>query len=212
MDISSGARCGDPDHRRSHAGKRGKSAVSTIRFVLSSDILYLPYPALSFYGLKRCIQRRDQIVHIFYADGKTDRIRLYSLIQQFLLRQLRMRRAGRMDDQGFHISHVGQQREDWQIVDKLLRRIRVPLDLKGKDGTLPRSENISDTAYGWVRSPATDDNRFHLRMAVQIIHDLQCIFHVLLHAYGKSLKSLKEKECMERGKAWNRCRGRMARI
>ena len=69
------------------------------------------------------------------ADGQPDGIGLDALIQQLLGRELRVGGGGRVNDQRFYVRHVGQQGEDFQIVDKPVGFRLAALDLKGKDGS-----------------------------------------------------------------------------
>ena len=52
------------------------------------------------------------------ADGQADRALVDSLIGKLRFRQLRMRCGGRVDDQGFYISHVGKQGENLQRINE----------------------------------------------------------------------------------------------
>ena len=71
---------------------------------------------------------------MFRADGKANGTGADSLGQQLLLGELGMGGGGRVDDQGFDVRHVGQQREQPQVVNKPIgRRLPAP-DIKGKNG------------------------------------------------------------------------------
>ena len=52
------------------------------------------------------------------TNRKSDGIRPDPLIQQLLLRKLGMGRGRGMDDEALHVRHVGQQREDLQMIDE----------------------------------------------------------------------------------------------
>ena len=79
------------------------------------------------------VQGGDQILHILRSDGQADGVGFDALIQKFLIRQLAVGRGVGMNHQRFHVRHIGQQGEDGQIVNELLRGIAVTLDLEGED-------------------------------------------------------------------------------
>ena len=68
------------------------------------------------------------------SDRKTHGSREDALIAQLLLRELGMRRCGRMNDQAFGVRDIGQQGKQLQPVDKILRLLLSALDFKGKYG------------------------------------------------------------------------------
>ena len=74
------------------------------------------------------------------ANGQADGIWPDALLCQFFLRTLSMGCGGRMDDKGFYIRHIGQQRKQFQIVYKLHGFFRIAPDLKGKDRTAATGE------------------------------------------------------------------------
>ena len=68
------------------------------------------------------------------ADGQANGSGGDALIRKFLRAELAVGGGCRMDDQGFDVSHVGKQGEDFQTVDKLPGCLLIALDLKGEDG------------------------------------------------------------------------------
>ena len=56
---------------------------------------------------------------MFCPDGEADRARFDALFFQFPCTQLGMGSGGRMDNQGFHISHIGKKGEYFERIDKL---------------------------------------------------------------------------------------------
>ena len=69
------------------------------------------------------------------SDGKTDRVRINSLLHQLLLIQFRMRRAGRMDHQRLHIRNICKKAEQLQPVDEILGLLRSALNAECEYGT-----------------------------------------------------------------------------
>ena len=55
------------------------------------------------------LQVGDNIVDMLGADGQSDGVRAYALVQQFLEGELGVGGGGRVDDQGLHVRHVSQQ-------------------------------------------------------------------------------------------------------
>ena len=84
------------------------------------------------YGLKCGIQSGNQILRLLNTDRQTNGVGLNALIQQFLGAQLAVSGSRRMDDQALHISHVGQQGEDFQVIDELVGFFLTTLDFKSK--------------------------------------------------------------------------------
>ena len=80
------------------------------------------------------IKSRDQVVCTLDPDREPDGVLPDALLEKLLLTQLGMRRAGRMDHKRFHIRDICKEREDRQIVDKLLCGPGISLYFKGKDG------------------------------------------------------------------------------
>ena len=70
---------------------------------------------------------------MFRTDGETNRRRRNAAACKLLSAHLRMRRAGRMDDQRFDVGYIGKQGEYLQVVDELLRFLLTALDFKGED-------------------------------------------------------------------------------
>ena len=90
-----------------------------------------------FYGFECLLQILNYIINMLRADGQTDRVGPDALLCQFLLVELGMGGGCRMNHQTLHIRHVGQQREQFQVVYEVLGLAGIPLDLKGKYGTAP---------------------------------------------------------------------------
>ena len=75
----------------------------------------------------------DDIVDVLGTDRETDGRRLNAGIQQLFRTQLRMRGGSGVNDQGFHIRNVCQQREELQRFGELLRLLPRAIELKGED-------------------------------------------------------------------------------
>lgn len=91
------------------------------------------------------------------------------LIGKLFLVELGVGGAGRVDDQGLHISHIGQQEEDGQIVEKISGLCGCPLDL-----FLIKSV-AGFPGQRWMV------NRLYLGMSGQVIHNLKGIAYMPLH-------------------------------
>ena len=72
------------------------------------------------------------IIDMLYTDGETDRGAGDAGSSQLLIIHLAMGRRCRMDDQGFHIGHIGQQAEYLQVIDELLGCLFAAFDFKGE--------------------------------------------------------------------------------
>ena len=81
---------------------------------------------------KALFQISNNIIDMLSADGQADGVGLNALIQQLLGAQLAVSGSRRMDDQALHISHVGQQGEDFQVIDELVGFFLTALDFKSK--------------------------------------------------------------------------------
>ena len=168
-----------------------KNRLQVPRFEGIAACYHLPYfifqdtwsSFLLCHCLKCLVQILNDICHILGTDRQADRVRLDALIGQLLISALAVSRGRRMDDQRLHVCYVCKQREQFQIVDKFFRRLSVALNLKGEDGTAAVREIflIQLLLYRIV------GNRrmmyfFYLRMAVQVLYYLECIFYVALNA------------------------------
>lgn len=69
------------------------------------------------------------------ADGKPNGILFDALVRQFFFTQLAVSSGSRVNDQVFDVCHVCQQRENLQVVDKLVGFSDAAFYLKGKDGS-----------------------------------------------------------------------------
>ena len=67
------------------------------------------------------------------ADGQADGVGLDALIQQLLLGQLAVGRGGRVNDQTLDVRNIGQQGENFQIVDELVSFFLSALDVECED-------------------------------------------------------------------------------
>ena len=152
-----------------------------------------------FYCGKGLIQIRNDIINMLSADRQPDGVGLNAHIQQFFLRQLRMRGSCRMDHQRLYIRHVGQQREDLQMVDKFKGLLLATLDLKGENGCAAIGEILLiQGMVGMIRQGRMVD-MLHLRMIDQILHDLLGVLRMALQPQGQSLRALQQQECGKGG-------------
>ena len=84
--------------------------------------------------LECLLQIGDQVVGILGTDGQADGVLVDLLLGQLGIGQLAVGGGGRVDDKALHIRHVGQQRENLQVVDEGKGLLAAALDVKGKDG------------------------------------------------------------------------------
>ena len=85
------------------------------------------------YRRKPLFQIRNDVDNVLRADGKTDGAGRNALVFQFRFRQLGMGGRSRMDHQALHVSHVGQQGEYFQAVNKLPCCFLPAFDFKSED-------------------------------------------------------------------------------
>ena len=69
------------------------------------------------------------------ADGQTDGVLVDLLLGQLLIVQLAVGGGSRVDDQALDVGNVGQQGEDFQVVNELECFLAAALDVKGEDGS-----------------------------------------------------------------------------
>ena len=104
-----------------------------------------------------------------------------------------------MDDEGFHIGHIGEEGEDFQRVNELEGFVLAALDLEGEDGTAAvREVLLVRRVVGMVRQGRVIDLG-HLRVLGQEVHDFQCVGHVPLDPQGERFQALQEDEAAHRG-------------
>ena len=66
------------------------------------------------------------------SNGKTNSVGLNALIGKFIFAELAMRGGRRMNDKALGIGNIRKQREDFKVVDKLMRLRLTALDFKCK--------------------------------------------------------------------------------
>ena len=88
-----------------------------------------------------------------------------------------------MDGKRLHVSYIGKQGEQLQIVDKILGFLRISLDLKGKDGTAAVGELLLvQSLLLRIRRNRRMMHSLYLWMVGEILNNLQGILHVALHS------------------------------
>src|SRR5205085_1857123 len=87
----------------------------------SSNVLCC-YRFTGFEGrsFQRLVKIIDQVVNALQAHRETDEIGRHARLLLLLWRQLGVCGAGRVDDEGLGIAHVGQVREEFDVPDQLL--------------------------------------------------------------------------------------------
>ena len=155
--------------------------------------------ALCFFDAQKgLLQIRDDIVDMFRADGKADRILEYIRISQFFFCQLTVGGGGRMDDKTFDIGHVGQQRENFQTVDKPESFCSPAFYPEGEDRCASIWEIFFvQSVIRMVRERRMIDF-FHLRVGIQVLHDFFRILNMAFQTEAQCFCSLKQQKSGKR--------------
>ena len=131
------------------------------------------------------------------ADGQADGVGAYALIQQFFRAQLGMGGGSRMDHQTLHVRHVGQQGEDFQIVDEGPGFLLTSLDFKGEDGCAALGKiPFIQRVVRMVRQGRMV-HLFHQGMVFQVFHHFLRIFRVPVQPEGKGFHALQKQESVK---------------
>lgn len=109
-----------------------------------------------------------------------------------------MRRARGVDHKRLHVSDIREERENREVVDELLRRLRVALYLKREDRTASVREILLIERMARLRLKRRVMDSLNLRIFVQIIDDLERVLDMALDPQRKGLEPLKEQERVER--------------
>ena len=91
-----------------------------------------------------------------------------------------MGRGGRVNDQTLDVRHVGQQGENFQIVNELVSFLHAALDLKGEDGRAAVGEIL--LIQGVIRMVRQGGvvHMLHLGMVGEELHHLLGVLGVAL--------------------------------
>lgn len=135
---------------------------------------------ISLHSLKRRVERRYEVLRLLGTDRKTDGVRLYALIGELSLGQLRMRRARGVDHKRLHVSDIREERENREVVDELLCRLRVALYLEREDRTASIREILLIERMARLRLKRRVMDSLDLRIFVQIIDDLERVLDMAL--------------------------------
>ena len=76
-------------------------------------------------GFQRLVKIIDQVVNALQAHRETDEVGRGARLLLLLGRQLGVRGAGRVDDEGPGIAHIRQVREEFDVPDQLLALLPV---------------------------------------------------------------------------------------
>ena len=135
------------------------------------------------------------------ADGQADGVLVDAHILQLLGGQLGVGGGGRVDDQALHVSDVGQQREDLQVVDELKGFLLAALDVEGEDGRTAVGEVLLVQGVVGMVGQAGMIDVGHLRVMVQELHDLLGVLVVAVQAQRQGLGALQQQPGVERADA-----------
>ena len=91
-----------------------------------------------------------------------------------------MRRARGVDHKRLHVSDIREEREDREVVDELLCRLRVALYLEREDRTASVREILLIERMARLRLQRRVMDSLNLRIFVQIIDDLERVLDMAL--------------------------------
>ena len=132
------------------------------------------------------------------TDGETDGVFFDALVFQFFLCQLGVGGCSRVNDQALYVSHVGQQGEDVQAVDELVRFFLTAFDLEGEDGSSAVREVFLIEVVIWMIRQRWVVDLLDQRMIYQVIYDLLCILSMSVQTEGQGFYALQQQERVER--------------
>ena len=115
--------------------REGRFRESSVR---GHGLLAAPAPyaiTLAHRRPQRLVQIGDDVVHVLDADGQPNQVRAHAGRPLFLVGQLLVGRARRMNDQRFGVTDVGQKREQLHVVDEASARFQPALDAEGEDAS-----------------------------------------------------------------------------
>ena len=149
------------------------------------------------HGGEALLQVGDDVVDVLGADGEADGVLVDALVLQLGLAQLGVGGGGGVDDQRLHVSHVGQQGEDGQVVDELVGLGLAALDVEGEDGSAAVGEVLLIQSVVGVVGQAGVVDLLHLGMVLQELHDLLGVLDVAVQPQGQGLDALEQQEGVE---------------
>src|ERR1041385_4159810 len=79
---------------------------------------------------KRLVQVPQQVLQRLDPDRQPYQPWADARRQQLVVRKLLMRRRRRMDDQRLHVAHIGEMREELQLLDEPLASLAAAFDLE----------------------------------------------------------------------------------
>ena len=102
-----------------------------------------------------------------------------------------------MNDQTLDVRNIGQQGENFQIVNELMGFLHAALDLKGEDGCAAVGEILLIQGVIRVVGQGGMVHMLHLRMVREELHHLLCVLGMALQAQGQRLNALQQQEGRE---------------
>ena len=113
-----------------------------------------------------------------------------ALVLELFQGLLGVRSGSRVDDEGLCVGHIGQQREQVQIVDEDASRILSALDIEGEDGACSvREVLLVQVVIRTARDGRVGDG-LDFRHGLQVLDDLQSVLDVALDAQGQGFGAL----------------------
>ena len=138
-------------------------------------------------GFEAALQVIENVLDVLGADGQADGALVNALVLELFQGLLGVRSGSRVDDEGLCVGHIGQQREQEQIVDEDASRILSALDIEGEDGACSvREVLLVQVVIRTARDGRVGDG-LDFRHGLQVLDDLQSVLDVALDAQGNLL-------------------------
>ncbi len=124
------------------------------------------------------------------TDREADSSGLDTLLFEFLLSELRMGSRSGVDNEGLNVSHISEEREDSEVIDKLLSIVLRALYIEGKDTAAAVGEVFFIDLVAWLRAEGRMVNSLYLRMSSEVLNDLLSVGGMTFNAEGESFQTL----------------------
>lgn len=103
-----------------------------------------------------------------------------------------------MNHERLHVGHVGQQREDAQVIDEGPGRFLTALNLESEDGASAIGEEAGIERVVGMAVKGGVVHPLHLRVVGQIVYNLPCVVGMTLHTQTERFESLEQYPGVER--------------
>ena len=140
----------------------------------------------------------EDIVDVLGADGEADRVLVDPLLGQLLVRELGVRRRGRVDDEGFDVRDIRKQREDLERIDEGVGFLLPALDVEREDGRAAVREIALIEGVIRVIRQRWVVHLLDLRVRGEVFDDLFRVLRMAFEPERERLHALQEQERVER--------------